>query len=146
MEPETQQTPSTATTAPAEDTGFSSRKLPGIPAGESRGMLPGMAMIGIYMLLIAMLNAFASLRGSFGTGAARYGILGVSSILVVGVFGFLRLRRWGWAVLAAGCVLFASADFYMYTKAHAGFLLIRALFSFLFFLYLSRTEVRERLH
>lgn len=132
--------------APAQDTGFASRHLPGTPAGEVQGMLPGMAFIGMYLLLLAMLNAFAALHGIFGAGFARYGIFGICTLMVVGVFGFLRLRRWGWAIVAAGYLLLAAGDFYFYSVKHVGFFLIRALFSIVFFLYLSRTEVRERLH
>lgn len=130
---------------PAEDLGFRDRRLPGTPAGEARGILPGMAMIAIYLLILAMLNAFAAIHGNFGAGMARFGILGVSTLLVVGVFGFLRLQRWGWAIVTAGCILMSTADFYAYTKTHMGFFVFRGLFSFLFFLYLVRNEVRERL-
>jgi hypothetical protein len=135
------ETPST----PAQDMGFSARHLPGTPAGEAKGMLPGMAFIGMYLLLLAMLNAFAALHGIFGNGVARYCIFGICTLMVIGVFGFLRLRRWGWAIVAAGFLLLAAGDFYFYSRKHAGFFLIRALFSIVFFLYLSRTEVRERL-
>ena len=130
---------------PAQDSAFATRHLPGTPAGEVKGMLPGMAFIGMYLLLLAMLNAFAALHGIYGTGFARYGIFGICSLMVFGVFGFLRLRRWGWAIVAAGFLLLAAGDFYLYSHQHVGFLLIRALFSIVFFLYLSRTEVRERL-
>ena len=131
---------------PAQDTGFNARHLPGTPAGELKGMLPGMAFIGMYLLLFAMLNAFAALRGIYGVGLPRYGIFGICTLMVIGVFGFLRLRRWGWSIVAAGYLLLAAGDFYLYAQKHVGFLLIRALFSIVFFLYLSRTEVRERLH
>ena len=134
-----------ATQPPAQDTGFSTRHLPGIAAGESKGMLPGMAFVGMYMLLLALLNVFAALNGIYGTGFPRYGIFGICSLMVVGVFGYLRLRRWGWSIVAAGFLLLAAGDFYLYAQKHVGFLLIRALFSIVFFLYLSRTEVRERL-
>ncbi len=135
--------PSTPT--PAQDTDFAARHLPGTPAGELKGMLPGMAFIGMYMLLLAMLNAFAALHGIYGNGLPRFGLFGICTIMVIGVFGFLRLRRWGWAIVAAGFLLLAAGDFYLYSHQHVGFLLIRALFSIVFFLYLSRTEVRERL-
>ena len=135
--------PSTPT--PAQDTDFAARHLPGTPAGELKGMLPGMAFIGMYMLLLAMLNAFAALHGIYGNGLPRFGLFGICTLMVIGVFGFLRLRRWGWAIVAAGFLLLAAGDFYLYSHQHVGFLLIRALFSIVFFLYLSRTEVRERL-
>ena len=140
-----QTTPTTAKPIPAEDSGFRARKLPGTPAGEARGMLPGMAMIGMYLLLMGMLNAFAAARGSFGPGAAKYSVLGICTLLVVGVFGLLRLRRWGWALVTAGCVLMAGGYFYGFHRTHFGMYVIQGLFALVFFLYLSRTEVRERL-
>ncbi len=130
---------------PAQDTGFDSRHLPGIAAGESKGMLPGMALIGMYLLVLAMLNAFAAMRGTFGLGAAKYSILGVCTLLVIGIFGMLRLRRWGWSLVTAGCLLMAAGYFYGFHHMHAPPYIINGLFDLVFFLYLSRTEVRERL-
>jgi hypothetical protein len=130
---------------PAEDKGFSARHLPGTPAGEAKGMLPGMALIGMYLLVLAMLNAFAAARGSFGTGGAKYTILGICTLLVVGIFGLLRLLRWGWAIVSAGCVLMAAGYFYGFHRTHIAPYIIQGLFALVFFLYLSRTEVRDRL-
>jgi len=130
---------------PAEDRGFRSRHLPGTPAGEAKGMLPGMAVIGMYLLLMGMMNAFAAVRGAFGMGAAKYSILGVCTLLVAGVFGMLRLRRWGWALVTAGCLLLAGGYFYGFHRTHIAPYVIQGLFAMLFFLYLSRPEVRERL-
>ena len=130
---------------PAIDPGFATRKLPGTPAGEAQGMLPGMAIIGMYLLVFSMLNAFAAVRNSFGMGAAKYSILGVCTLMVVGIFGMLRLRRWGWSVVAAGCVLMAAGYFYGFHSSHHPPYIIQGLFDLVFFLYLSRPEVRERL-
>jgi hypothetical protein len=135
------------TTAPAaEDSGFRARHLPGTPAGESKGILPGMALIGMYLLLLAMLNAFAAMRGTFGQSAAKFSILGVCTLLVVGVFGMFRLLRWGWALVTSGCLLMAAGYFYGFHRTHIPPYIINGLFALVFFLYLSRTEVRERLH
>lgn len=130
---------------PAEDKGFGARKLPGTPAGEAKGMLPGMALIGMYLLVLAMLNAFAAVRGAYGAGAAKYSILGICTMLAVGVFGLLRLLRWGWAIVSAGCVLLAAGYFYGFHRTHIAPYIVQGLFALVFFLYLSRTEVRERL-
>jgi hypothetical protein len=108
-------------------------------------MLPGMALIGMYLLVLAMLNAFAAARGSFGTGGAKYSILAICTLLAVGVFGLLRLLRWGWAIVCAGCVLMAAGYFYGFHRTHIAPYIIQGLFALVFFLYLSRTEVRERL-
>jgi hypothetical protein len=129
----------------AEDTTFRTRHLPGTPAGESKGMLPGMALIGMFLLLLSMINVFAAMRGAFGTGAAKYSILAVCTLMVIGVFGLLRLRRWGWALTTAGCLLMAAGYFYAFHRTHIPPYIVNGLFDLVFFLYLSRTEVRDRL-
>jgi hypothetical protein len=65
--------------------------------------------------------------------------------LATGIFGLLRLAKWGWALVTAGCLLLAAGYFYAYARTHIGFFLVQGLFSLLFFLYLSRPETRERL-
>jgi hypothetical protein len=132
-------------TPPAEDLGFRSRHLPGTPSGESKGMLPGMAVIGVYLLLLGMMNAFAAAQNKFGMHAAKYSILGVCTLLVIGVFGMLRLRRWGWSLVTAGCLLLALGYFYGFHRTHIGPYVIQGLFAMVFFLYLARPEVRDRL-
>jgi hypothetical protein len=112
---------------------------------HATGLLPGMAMIAMYLLLLSMLNAFAAMRGTFGLGGAKYTILGVCTLLVAGVFGMLRLRRWGWSLVTAGSLVMALGYFYGFHRTHIPPYLINGLFALVFFLYLSRTEVRERL-
>lgn len=109
------------------------------------GMLPGIAGISMFMIFMTILNAFAALRGTFGTATAKYSVLGVCTLLAVGVFGLLRLKKWGWAIVTAGCLLLSSGDFFFFEKTKTGFFLIRALLVLVFFLYLVRSSVRERL-
>ena len=108
-------------------------------------MLPGIAAICMFMLFLTILNVYGALTNRFGAGTAKYGVLGLCTLMAAGVFGLLRLYRWGWALVLAGCVLLAGGDFYFFHRSHVGFFLVRGLFALLFFLYLSRTEVRERL-
>jgi hypothetical protein len=109
------------------------------------GMLPGIAGISMFMIFMTMLNAFAALNGTYGATAAKYSVLAICTLLAAGVFGLLRLKKWGWAIVTAGCLLLSSGDFYFFEKTKTGFFLIRALLVLVFFLYLVRTEVRERL-
>jgi len=146
MTPETDaRTPETDALPPAEDIGFRDRRLPGTPAGEARGILPGMALIGMYLLFIGMVNAFAAIHNNFGDGTAKYSILGVCTLIVIGVFGLFRLQRWGWALVTAGCLLMAGGYFYGFHRSHIPPYIIQGLFALVFFLYLSRPEVRDRL-
>jgi hypothetical protein len=109
------------------------------------GMLPGIAGISMFMIFMTVLNAFAALRGAFGTNAAKYSVLGICTLLAVGIFGLLRLKKWGWAIVTAGTLLLSSGDFFFFEKTKAGFFLIRALLVLVFFLYLVRSSVRDRL-
>jgi hypothetical protein len=108
-------------------------------------MLPGVAGICIFMIIVATLNVYAGLHGMYGDGRAKYAILTLCTLLAIGIFGLLSLRKWGWALVTAGCLLMSVGDFYFFEKSHTGFFLVRALFGLLFFLYLVRTEVRDRL-
>jgi hypothetical protein len=109
------------------------------------GMLPGIAAISMFMIFMTFLNAFAALRGAFGANAAKYSVLGICTLLAVGIFGLLRLKKWGWAIVTAGTLLLSSGDFFFFEKTKAGFFLIRALLVLVFFLYLVRGSVRDRL-
>ncbi len=115
------------------------------PAAERGGMLPGIAGICMFLLLVTMLNAFGAIRGAFGMAGGKYSVLGVCTLLLVGIFGLLRLRRWGWALVLAGCLLMSLGDIYFFAHTHVGFFAVRGLLEMVFFLYLSRTEVREQL-
>ena len=112
-------------------------------------MLPGMARIAIYLLVYAVINAFFAVQGAFGYGPGRYAVLGIATLLVAGVFGLLRLRRWGWALVLGGTLYVALYYVVQFIRAHVGVargfgLLVQAMFFTLFFLYLVRDEVRVR--
>ena len=122
-----------------------------VPADGGPKMLPGMAMIALFVLVYALMNVVAAWRGLFGYGVTRYGTLAICSMLVVGVFGLLRLRRWGWALVLGGTLFTALSYVLRFITSHlpinqgAG-LLIWAAFFTVFFLYLVRDEVRQRVH
>lgn len=115
-------------------------------AGVEKGrMLPGVAGISMFLLIVSLINVFAVLRGVAGTGPAKYGILMLCSLLVVGLFGLLRMRRWGHAIVLAGCLLLSAGYFYVFSRMHAVPFLIEGFFALIFFLYLVRPEVRDRM-
>jgi hypothetical protein len=113
---------------------------------ESKGrMLPGIAGICVFMIVLTMVNVYAGVTGVYGVGSAKYAVLGLCTLLAVGILGLLRLRKWGWAMVTAGCLLFATGYFYYFSKTHIGFFLVQGLFGMVFFLYLVRQETRSRL-
>ena len=108
-------------------------------------MLPGVAGIAMFLLLVCLINVFAVLRGVAGVGAVKYGVLALCTLLVAGILGILRMRRWGYAIVTAGCLLLSAGYFYVYNRAHTVFFLIEGFFALVFFLYLIRPEVRDRM-
>jgi hypothetical protein len=120
-------------------------EAPEIPPPTPRvtGILPGMAMVAVYMLVVGMVGAFGALNGRYPSG--RYVILAVCTLVVIGVFGFLRLHRWGWALVTGGCLSLALWIIYISRITHNPGILIMAGLNLCLFLYLVRTEVRERL-
>ncbi len=112
---------------------------------ETSGMLPGIAGICMFLIFMTMLNVYAALRGAFGVGMGKVGVLALATLLAIGLFGLLRLKKWGWALVTAGCLLVSAGDFYFYSEAHVTFFLLRGAFVLVFFLYLVRPETRVRL-
>ncbi len=112
---------------------------------KAHGMLPGVAAICLFLLFLTMVNVYGALQNAFGGGFGKYGVLTICTLMAVGIFGLLRMHRWGWSLVVAGCVLLAAGDLYFFTKSHVAFFLVRGLFELMFFLYLVRPEVRERL-
>jgi hypothetical protein len=112
---------------------------------RAHGMLPGVAGISLFMLVLTLVNAFAALTGKFGGGSAKYGVLALCTLLAAGVFGLLRLRRWGWALVLGGCLTLCLGNLFLFQKTRELPYLVQGLFALLFFLYLVRTEVRDRL-
>ncbi len=108
-------------------------------------LLPGVAGIAMFLLVLALMNTIAALKGVYGGGAGRAGVLALCTLLVVGVLGLLRMLRWGWAIVTAGSLLLAVGYLYVFERTHLGPAVVQSLFGMVFFLYLVRTEVRERL-
>jgi hypothetical protein len=99
----------------------------------------------MFMLVLTLINAFAALQGKFGAGGGKYGVLALCTLLAAGVFGLLRLRRWGWALVLGGCLTLCAGNLFVFHKTHVAPFLVQGLFALVFFLYLVRTEVRDRL-
>jgi hypothetical protein len=108
-------------------------------------MLPGIAGICMFLMFFTMLNVYAGLHGAYGAGAGRYGVLALCTLLAAGILGLLRLRKWGWSVVTAGCLLLSAGDFYLFSRMHVAFFVVRGIFVLVFFLYLVRPETRARL-
>jgi hypothetical protein len=132
-------------TIPLNEVGLSDESEIKKLQARAHGMLPGVAGICMFMLVLTLINAFAALQGKFGTGGGKYGVLALCTLLAAGVFGLLRLRRWGWALVLGGCLTLSAGNLFVFRKTHVAPFLVQGLFALVFFLYLVRTEVRDRL-
>jgi hypothetical protein len=124
--------PPTTGTAPAP-TGRQSQK-------PSLLKLPGLIAISIYMLLLSGVTVVSVINNRAG---ALY--LVFSACFVAGALGLLMLFRWAWALTLAGVAVLSGSFLYTYTTQHISSSLVQGLLNLLFFLYLVRSDVREKL-
>jgi hypothetical protein len=108
-------------------------------------MLPGVAGICMFMLVVSLVGVIGVFTGQFSGTGARYGVLPVCTMIVIGVFGLLRLKRWGWALVLGGTLMLSFGYLFMSRALHNPGMLVMAGLALCFFLYLVRPEVRERL-
>lgn len=122
--------------AQAENAGL---QAPGAPTPRMMPP-PALAAIALYLLLLA--------------GTICVGVVGhhyprsflVLSVLFIAAFcGLLMLFRWAWALALAAVLLLSGYNLWVFSHQHQIPALVQGLLNLVFFLYLVRTEVREKL-
>ncbi len=107
--------------------------------------LPGMAAIALWMLGLALLGVIGVLTGHYPARALKISILILSTFFALAGLGLIRKRRWGWALTLGGVVLSMTFAGYNFFHLHQTQWIVMALANFVFFLYLVRPQVTERL-
>jgi hypothetical protein len=110
------------------------------PSAEYRGLLPAMAGIALYMFVLAGVVGFGAVTGRF---PKLFLILCV--LFVAAAVGLIRLYRWGWALTSAASFLLMSYGIWAYIHMRMAAALVMSFLNLVFFLYLVRPEVRDRL-
>ena len=112
---------------------------------SAKALLPGMAAIALWMLATAFIGVLGVLGHRFPPGAQTIGVLLLSTFFVVAGFGLIRRFRWGWALSLAA--VFLSMLFFCWSlfRFHQFQYIVMGTVNLIFFLYLVRPEVRERL-
>jgi len=112
------------------------------PQGQELLPLPAMAAISLYLLVLAGVVIVGVV------GARHYPLLFLffAACFIAASTGLLRLKRWAWAMALGAVCLLAVYQFWFFTTQHQLPALVQGLLNLVFFLYLVRTEVRERLH
>jgi hypothetical protein len=142
--PDPHHTPSAAPPAPRRSSTAAAPQPPDASQSpdSSRygGLLPAMAALSLYMFLLAAVVGFGAVTGRF----PRLFLL-LCLLFVAAGAGLARLRRWGWALTAGASFLLMGYGVLLYLRLHMLGALMSSFLNLVFFLYLVRPEVRERL-
>lgn len=104
------------------------------------GPLPGMAIIALWMLLLCCIGLFGVV-----THHLPMPVTVLCALFAAAAAGLLRQRRWGWALALAAAFLSVVYESYMLARFHQGPAVVMIAVNLIFFLYLVRPEVIERL-
>ena len=115
------------------------------PLTTSGNPLPGMAAISLWMLGLALMGVAGVLTGYYPTGGARIAILILCTLFAIAGLGLARLQRWGWALTLGAVFLCLCFGCYSLFRFHQVQWIVMAVVNLVFFLYLVRPEVTERL-
>lgn len=103
--------------------------------------LPGLMAICVYMILLAVVAVVYVVKGFAGPIYLVFPALFIAAGL-----GLLLLLRWAWALTLGAVALLAGWFFWTFMTQHVTDLLVLGLINLVCFLYLIRTDVREKLH
>ncbi len=102
--------------------------------------LPGVLAISLYLLVLAGVLIL-------GVAGRHYPVLFLllAAAFVTASAGLILLLRWAWAAALAAVFLLACYNLWIFGAEHMGAALVQGLLNLVFFLYLVRPEVREKL-
>jgi hypothetical protein len=111
-------------------------------ASQRKGLLqmPGLAAIGLYLAALAGVIIIGVVKGDY---PALFLVFSVFFFAASG--GLMLMLRWAWALALAAVLLLAVYNMWLFSSMHMAPPLVQALLSWVFFLYLIRTEVRSKL-
>lgn len=107
--------------------------------GAAGGLLPGMAVIALWMLAQCGLGLMGVI-----TRRIPWPAVIICLMFALAAFGLVKLKRWGWALALGAAFLSMSYGAYMLYRFHQGALIVMVVVNLVFFLYLIRPEVLER--
>ncbi|HUA98909.1 MAG TPA: hypothetical protein VMA34_11330 [Terracidiphilus sp.] len=110
------------------------------PPRRSLLPLPGLAAICLYMFVLAATFVIGVAGGHIGPVYLLF-----AAFFITGGLGLLLLLRWAWALTLGAVVLLAGMYFWRFSTDHAIAFIAQGLLNLVFFLYLVRGEVREKL-
>jgi hypothetical protein len=111
------------------------------PPGRDLLRLPGLAAISLYLFVLAGVIILGVVGGRLYPPL----FLIFAAAFITASAGQLMLFRWAWALALAAVFLLAAYNLWIFSSEHQGAALVQGLLNLVFFLYLIRPEVREKL-
>jgi hypothetical protein len=111
------------------------------PAKRDWAPLPGLLAIGLYLLVLSGVIIL-------GVAAGRHYppiFLILAAAFMTASAGLVLLLRWAWALALAAVFLLACYNLWIFGAQHVAPALVQGLLNLVFFLYLVRAEVRDKL-
>ena len=105
-----------------------------------RPLLPGVAAISLYLLLLSGVLIIGVAGGHYPPV-----FLVLPAAFIAASAGLLMLLRWAWALSLSAVLLLACYNLWTFSTHHFAPGLVQGLLNLVFFFYLIRTEVREKL-
>jgi hypothetical protein len=103
--------------------------------------LPGLGAIALYLFVLAGVIVVGVVGGRHYPPL----FLLLSAALITASGGLILLFRWAWAMALSAVFLLGAYHLWFFTSQHQPPSLVQGLLNLVFFLYLVRPEVRERL-
>jgi hypothetical protein len=110
------------------------------PSKRGLAALPGLVGISFYLLLLSVVIVVGVVGGHY---PAVFILLPVFLLAACG--GLLMLFRWAWAMALAAVLMLGGYNVWIFAHLHLFPALVQGLLNMVFFFYLVRIEVREKL-
>jgi glycerol-3-phosphate acyltransferase PlsY len=114
---------------------------PAQPPRRNRLPLPGLAAISLYLLLLSGVIVVGVVSGHYYPPF----FLVFAAGFITAAAGLLLLLRWAWAMALAAVFLLVVYDLWIFSIQREPPALVQGLLNLVFFLYLVRTDVRNKL-
>ena len=109
-------------------------------ATPAKGLLPGIAVIALWMLLLCGIGLFGVITHNYPPVVTVF-----CALFAASAQGLLKLRRWGWALALAAAFLSTSYGVFVLVRFQQSPAIILIMVNLVFFLYLVRPAVIERM-
>ena len=104
------------------------------------GPLPGMAAVSLWMIFLCGIGLIGVI-----THQLPLAVIVLCAFFAAAASGLIQQRRWGWALSLAAAFLSMCYGAYVLVRFHQPQLIVMIAVNLVFFLYLVRPQVIERL-